>query len=81
MKYQLNRQLLNMKYQINEVIETTPWQEGMQNAPAELATKAKNMIDMGMPAVFGTIAGTQNWVVLGISEQNNQLYVAHRAAT
>jgi hypothetical protein len=49
------------------------------NAPAELVTKAKSMIDDEMPVVFGMILNTDKpkWVLLSVNK-DNQLYVAAR---
>jgi hypothetical protein len=43
------------------------WSEGITNAPAELVTKAKQMADTGVPAVFGktdTKGPDFTWVIV-----------------
>jgi hypothetical protein len=69
-----------MTFNITETIETVAWSEGTNNAPADLVTKAREMVELGEPTTFGKLASNPNaWVVLGVNKANNQLYVAHRA--
>jgi hypothetical protein len=66
-----------MTYKITETITTLPWLEGLNNAPAELVTRAKIMAEQGTPVNFGKNE-TNNWVILSISEANNLAYVVAR---
>jgi len=68
-----------MTYKITETINTVGWQEGIDQAPPNLVTKAKQMAAEGLPATFGKVADSpNNWVVLGVNI-TNQLYIAARA--
>ena len=68
-----------MKIELTETINIVPWSEGVNNAPAELVTKAKQMVEEGRPAVFGRVEGNEGtWVVVG-SSTTNHLYVTYRA--
>ena len=68
-----------MTYKITETVETIPWPEGLNNAPAEIAVKAKQLTEAGTPAIFGKVQGSGNWVILCVSEQDNKLFVAYRS--
>ena len=59
-----------MQLKITETINTVGWSEGVNNAPADLVTKAKAMAEEGKPATFGKIEGTDNWVVISANDKN-----------
>lgn len=65
-----------MIYKITELVDTVSWANGLDNAPAELVAKAKQMADSGAPATFGR--SNEHWVLLSVDSTNNQLYIAAR---
>ena len=69
-----------MRYNITETVDTVPWSEGVDKAPAELVKFSKDMAERGEPATFAKARINDLefvWVILTVNAHGT-LVIAKR---